>query len=76
MTAGRPVQPDWPDARDHLKEVQLEELRREIAIGVEQSERGETKPFTKETVEQIAAKGRKRLAAAANRLRGEASIRD
>lgn len=60
------------DARDRLKAVQLEELRREIAIGIEQSKRGETKPFTKETVEQIAAEGRKRLAEKAEQLRAEA----
>ena len=60
------------DARDRVRATQLEELKREIAIGLEQCERGETKPFTAETVKQIRARGRARLAQRAERLKAEA----
>ena len=60
------------DAHDRVRQQQLEDLRREIAIGIEQCERGETEPFTKETIKSIAIEGRKRLAEEAERLRAEA----
>jgi antitoxin ParD1/3/4 len=60
------------DAHDRLRQLQLEDLRREIAIGIEQADRGETEPFTKDSVKRIAVGGRKRLAEEAERLRAEA----
>lgn len=50
---------------DHLREMRLEELRREIAIGLEQAERGEVAPLDMDAVlkksrEQIAKKSKKR----------------
>ena len=55
-----------------MRQLQLEDLRREVAIGIEQCDRGETEPFTEDTVKSIAAEGRKRLAEEAERLRAEA----
>ena len=60
------------DAHDRVRQQRLEDLRREIAIGIEQCERGETEPVTKRTVKRIAVEGRKRLAEEAERLRAEA----
>lgn len=60
------------DSHDRARQQQLEELRRELAIGVEQCERGETEPFTAETVRRITVEGRKRLAKRAEELRAEA----
>jgi antitoxin ParD1/3/4 len=60
------------DANDRVRQQRLEDLRREIAIGIEQCERGESEAFTKETVKRIAVEGRKRLAEEAERLRAEA----
>jgi antitoxin ParD1/3/4 len=31
--------------RDEIRQARLEELRREIAVGLEQADRGETRPF-------------------------------
>jgi antitoxin ParD1/3/4 len=31
--------------RDEIRQVRLDELRREIAVGLEQADRGETRPF-------------------------------
>jgi hypothetical protein len=39
----------------------LAELRKEIAIGVEQADRGEVKPFNEETTARVKARGRSRL---------------
>jgi len=60
------------DSHDRMRQLQLEDLRREIAIGIEECDRGETEPFTAETVRRIAVEGRKRLAEEAERLRAEA----
>lgn len=60
------------ESHDRMRQVQLEDLRREIAIGIEQCDRGETEPFTAATVRRIAIEGRKRLAEEAERLRAEA----
>jgi antitoxin ParD1/3/4 len=57
------------DEHDRVRQQRLEDLRREVAIGIE---RGETKPFTRQTVKRIAVEGRKRLAEEAERLRAEA----
>jgi antitoxin ParD1/3/4 len=40
----------------------LEELRREIQIGIDQADRGQVSEFTAETLERIKAEGRERLA--------------
>ena len=60
------------DAHDRAQQQRLEDLRREIAVGIQECERGQTEPFTKETVKRIAVEGRKRLAEEAERLRAEA----
>ena len=51
------------EEQDRLREMRLEELRKEIAIGIEQADQGKTQPFDEAMVEQIIAEGRKRLAA-------------
>ncbi|MCK4343386.1 MAG: type II toxin-antitoxin system ParD family antitoxin [Phycisphaerae bacterium] len=33
------------EERDRLRELRLEELRKKIAVGIEQAERGETRPL-------------------------------
>jgi antitoxin ParD1/3/4 len=53
--------------RDELHQSKLAELRREIAIGADQADRGQVQPFNEETTARIKARGRKRLAAR-NRL--------
>ncbi len=57
------------DAHDRVRRHELEDLRREIALGIEECERGQTKPFTEATVASIVADGRKRLARAEGRSR-------
>jgi antitoxin ParD1/3/4 len=52
--------------QDEVNEHQLEELRREIQIGIDQEERGQVSAFTKETLKEIKAQGRKRLVADRN----------
>jgi antitoxin ParD1/3/4 len=49
--------------KDEVHQRKLQELRREIQIGVDQSDRGHISPFTKATLKEIKAKGRKRLIA-------------
>ena len=50
--------------RDELHQGRPEELRKAVAVGVDQAaDRGRVKPFTEETVERIKARGRERLAA-------------
>ena len=44
--------------QETLRQIRLERLRREIAIGIEQADRGEVAPLD---VEDIIAEGRKRL---------------
>jgi antitoxin ParD1/3/4 len=46
--------------QDLLKQIRLEELRKEIALGLEASERGEVGPLD---IKAIKAEGRKRLEA-------------
>jgi antitoxin ParD1/3/4 len=60
------------DAHDRVRQQRLEDLRREIAVGIEQCERGETEVLTEATIKRVAARGRKRLAKEAERLRAEA----
>jgi antitoxin ParD1/3/4 len=49
--------------RDDLHQSRLAELRREIAIGSDQADRGEAQPFNEETTARVKARGRKRLSA-------------
>jgi antitoxin ParD1/3/4 len=49
--------------RDELHQSRLEELRREIQIGIDQADQGRVIPLTDELVEDIKARGRVRLAA-------------
>jgi antitoxin ParD1/3/4 len=46
--------------RDELHQTKLDELRREIAIGVEQAAQGKVAPFNEETIERIKTAGRSR----------------
>ncbi len=49
--------------KDEIYQRKLEELRREIQIGIDQADRGEVSNFNEETLKEIKAQGRKRLAA-------------
>ena len=49
--------------RDELHQNRLAELRRDIAIGVDQADRGQVQPFNEEVAARVKARGRKRLAA-------------
>jgi antitoxin ParD1/3/4 len=49
--------------KDEVHQRKLEELRREIQIGVDQADRRQVSTFTKATLTEIRAKGRKRLSA-------------
>ena len=50
--------------QDEIRRIRLEELRREIAKGTEQLERGEATVYTsgKKLAEKVKAEGRKRVA--------------
>lgn len=48
--------------RDELHQTRLAELRRDIAIGVEQADRGQVRPFNEEVTARVKARGRQRLA--------------
>ncbi len=49
--------------RDDLHRTKLADLRGEIDIGIDQADRGLTRPFNEETIARIEARGRERLAA-------------
>ena len=53
------------EERDRLREMRLEELRREIAVGLEQLDRGEYAEYDEKSLaelfERIGTEGRKRL---------------
>jgi antitoxin ParD1/3/4 len=46
------------DERDHFQEMKLDALRKEIAVGVEQADKGETTPLD---FEAIKAEGQRQL---------------
>ncbi len=48
--------------KEELHRTKLEELRREIQIGLDQAERGQVSPFNEETLKEVKARGRQRLA--------------
>ena len=47
--------------RDELHQNRLAELRRDIAIGVDQADRGQVQPFNEEATARVKARGRKRM---------------
>jgi antitoxin ParD1/3/4 len=49
--------------RDELHQSRLAELRKDIAIGIDQADRGQVQPFNEEVTTRVKARGRKRLAA-------------
>ena len=49
--------------RDELHRTRLEELRKEIQIGIDQADLGMLSPFNEQTLEEVRTEGRKRLAA-------------
>ena len=49
--------------RDELHQNRLAELRRDIAMGVDQADRGQVQPFNERVTARVKARGRKRLAA-------------
>jgi antitoxin ParD1/3/4 len=51
------------EQQDEVYQARLEQLRKELDIGIEQLDRGERVPFTSATVKRIKSRGRKRLAA-------------
>jgi len=49
--------------KDEVHRGRLEQLRRDIQVGIDQANRGEVSAFNNETLKEIKAQGRKRLAA-------------
>jgi len=49
--------------RDEMHQTRLAELRRDIAVGVDQADRGEVHPFNEEVTARVKARGRKRVSA-------------
>ena len=49
--------------KDELHQRKLEDIRREIQIGIDQADQGRKSPLTDELVDDIKARGRERLAA-------------
>ena len=49
--------------RDDLYQIRLAELRNDIAVGVDQADRGQVRPFDGKITDRVKARGRKRLAA-------------
>jgi antitoxin ParD1/3/4 len=50
------------EERDRDRQARLEELRHQIALGLEQLDRGNSRPFDEEAVKRVIARGRQRLA--------------
>ncbi len=48
--------------KDEVHQKKLQELRRDIQVGIDQAERGQVSPFNEQTLEEIKSEGRKRLA--------------
>jgi len=46
--------------RDELRQQNLEELRRAIAIGIDQADQGKVAPLNEETLERVKARSRQR----------------
>lgn len=47
--------------QEDVQQKKLDELRKDIAIGLAQADRGQTKPFNKLAADRIKVAGRKRL---------------
>ena len=58
--------------QDERHRGRVEELRREIQVGIDQADRGQMKPFTEEVVEGIKARGREQLAGLGDQRGGPA----
>ncbi len=52
--------------RDALHQHRLAELRRDIAVGVDQANNGQVQPFNEEVVARVKTRGRNRLETAKN----------
>ena len=48
--------------KEELHRARVEELRREVQVGIDQADQGRSKPLTDDLVEGIKARGRGRLA--------------
>ena len=49
--------------RDELHQSKLSELQKDISIGIDQADRGQTQPFNEDTTARVKSRGRKHLAA-------------
>lgn len=49
--------------KDDIHQKRLQDLQHDLQIGIDQAERGEVSPFSEQTLREITAEGRKRLAA-------------
>jgi antitoxin ParD1/3/4 len=49
--------------RDESHQTRLAELRRDTAVGAQQADRGQVRPFNEEVTARVKSCGRKRLAA-------------
>lgn len=49
------------EQQDEVYQARLEQLRKDLDLGIEQLDRGGRVPFTATTVERIKSRGRKRL---------------
>ena len=49
--------------KDEVHQKKIQELRRDIQVGIDQAERGQVSTFNQQTLEEIKTEGRKRLAA-------------
>jgi antitoxin ParD1/3/4 len=44
--------------RDELEQEKIDDLRRELAVGIKQADEGKTAPFNEETIERVKARVR------------------
>jgi antitoxin ParD1/3/4 len=49
--------------KDDIHQEKLQDLRRDLQIGIDQADRGQVSPFSERTLRETKAEGRKRLAA-------------
>lgn len=49
------------EERDRLKEIKLQELRKDVLAGIQQLDQGKSKPLDESTAKRIKARGRKVL---------------
>jgi hypothetical protein len=60
---GHPGGPALLKEKDDIHQKKLQDLRRDLQIGIDQAERGEVSTFSERTLREIKAEGRRRLAA-------------